>query len=261
MSAPSKCCVCDQDTTTRCEACGKAGFNLFFCSRECQKRVWKYHKRVCGKEEFEQPLLIKAEADEMKRTKDDPASGSSDRPITLSDMLSVAFAATTAEQVLLLLDAVTEGHSRKLKVRAEATAVLTICRYTNFHRKQELLPVSHPDRICPWDSIARVDVNLLGKSIQSPSDWPVWRSPLLHRVLVVQALFANKETSQPPSTATGISSTSLWRSDPQNESIAAQRGVERFIDEEVRSKYGEEEARRVKQALDDVYEVHTRPQW
>ncbi|GAA6033035.1 hypothetical protein JCM8097_000112 [Rhodosporidiobolus ruineniae] len=42
------CCVCGKETTQRCGACGKAGFDLFFCSREHQKLVWFAHKLVCG---------------------------------------------------------------------------------------------------------------------------------------------------------------------------------------------------------------------
>ncbi|GAA6032948.1 hypothetical protein JCM8097_000061 [Rhodosporidiobolus ruineniae] len=42
------CCVCGKETTQRCGACGKAGFDLFFCSTEHQRMVWFAHKRVCG---------------------------------------------------------------------------------------------------------------------------------------------------------------------------------------------------------------------
>ncbi|GAA6051787.1 Proteophosphoglycan 5 [Rhodotorula toruloides] len=45
---PSKCCVCGEGTTKRCQACAKHGIHLFFCSPEHQKLVWKHHKQVCG---------------------------------------------------------------------------------------------------------------------------------------------------------------------------------------------------------------------
>ncbi|BGP07668.1 hypothetical protein JCM10049v2_003508 [Rhodotorula toruloides] len=45
---PSKCCVCGAPTTKRCQACAKSGIDLFFCSPEHQKLVWKHHKQVCG---------------------------------------------------------------------------------------------------------------------------------------------------------------------------------------------------------------------
>ncbi|GAA6032908.1 hypothetical protein JCM8097_000043 [Rhodosporidiobolus ruineniae] len=47
-STTGKCCVCGQETKDRCGACAKAGFDLFFCSREHQKLVWFAHKLVCG---------------------------------------------------------------------------------------------------------------------------------------------------------------------------------------------------------------------
>ncbi|GAA6027650.1 hypothetical protein JCM8097_007965 [Rhodosporidiobolus ruineniae] len=43
------CCVCGKDTSTRCSACAKVGIDLFFCSPEHQKLVWKgAHSEVCG---------------------------------------------------------------------------------------------------------------------------------------------------------------------------------------------------------------------
>ncbi|KAL7341527.1 hypothetical protein BJY59DRAFT_725049 [Rhodotorula toruloides] len=45
---PSKCCVCGEATDKRCGPCGKNGIDLFFCSPEHQKLVWKYHKQICG---------------------------------------------------------------------------------------------------------------------------------------------------------------------------------------------------------------------
>ncbi|BGO91176.1 hypothetical protein NBRC10512_005730 [Rhodotorula toruloides] len=42
------CLVCSTATENCCSACRKAGIELRFCSAECQKRVWKYHKRICG---------------------------------------------------------------------------------------------------------------------------------------------------------------------------------------------------------------------
>ncbi|GAA5974303.1 hypothetical protein JCM11641_006724 [Rhodosporidiobolus odoratus] len=42
------CCVCGEETTQKCGACGQAGFDLRFSSRDCQKVVWFVHKRVCG---------------------------------------------------------------------------------------------------------------------------------------------------------------------------------------------------------------------
>ncbi|GAA6032922.1 hypothetical protein JCM8097_000050 [Rhodosporidiobolus ruineniae] len=71
MSTPptGHCCVCGKETKDRCGACGKAGFNLFFCSREHQKLVWFAHKRICASrtKPFSFPPLTE---DEIEYAKD-----------------------------------------------------------------------------------------------------------------------------------------------------------------------------------------------
>ncbi|BGP41229.1 hypothetical protein JCM10450v2_005268 [Rhodotorula kratochvilovae] len=44
----TRCSVCDSSNSRRCGPCAAAGFDLFFCSPEHQKLVWKTHKQVCG---------------------------------------------------------------------------------------------------------------------------------------------------------------------------------------------------------------------
>ncbi|BGP15782.1 hypothetical protein JCM10213v2_003771 [Rhodosporidiobolus nylandii] len=63
-----QCCVCGKEARERCSACGKAGFDLFFCSREHQKLSWFAHKRVCGDKSnpFVFPLLTREEAEDAK---------------------------------------------------------------------------------------------------------------------------------------------------------------------------------------------------
>ncbi|GAA6038704.1 hypothetical protein JCM8097_002355 [Rhodosporidiobolus ruineniae] len=48
LSPQGQCCVCGAASTQRCSACGKAGFDLFFCSQEHQKPVWYAHKLSRG---------------------------------------------------------------------------------------------------------------------------------------------------------------------------------------------------------------------
>ncbi|GAA6014033.1 hypothetical protein JCM10207_000213 [Rhodosporidiobolus poonsookiae] len=62
-----RCCVCAIETEIRCAACSAVGTDLFFCSKEHQKLVWKVHKRFCGKASFEHPLLEPEEAARAKR--------------------------------------------------------------------------------------------------------------------------------------------------------------------------------------------------
>ncbi|GAA6036939.1 hypothetical protein NBRC10512_001288 [Rhodotorula toruloides] len=65
---PSKCCVCGEPTTKRCQACAKSGIDLFFCSPEHQKLVWKHHKKVCGLNaySFRYPPLSPEEVDLLR---------------------------------------------------------------------------------------------------------------------------------------------------------------------------------------------------
>ncbi|GAA5938580.1 hypothetical protein JCM3775_002163 [Rhodotorula graminis] len=62
------CLVCGIKTENRCSSCAKAGIDLFFCSPDHQKLVWKAHRRVCGPGKanpFMWPLLSQLEADEI----------------------------------------------------------------------------------------------------------------------------------------------------------------------------------------------------
>ncbi|BGP49409.1 hypothetical protein JCM10450v2_005299 [Rhodotorula kratochvilovae] len=44
----TRCAICDAATANRCSSCAAHGFDLFFCSKEHQKLVWKTHRDVCG---------------------------------------------------------------------------------------------------------------------------------------------------------------------------------------------------------------------
>ncbi|KAL7341516.1 hypothetical protein BJY59DRAFT_725039 [Rhodotorula toruloides] len=73
---PSKCCVCGVPTTKRCQACAKSGIDLFFCSPEHQKLVWKHHKEVCGPNAhpFRFPPLSQDEVDELLALENQPVT-------------------------------------------------------------------------------------------------------------------------------------------------------------------------------------------
>ncbi|TNY22464.1 hypothetical protein DMC30DRAFT_145490 [Rhodotorula diobovata] len=62
------CLVCGTKTRNRCSDCAKAGIDLFFCSHEHQKLVWKAHRLVCGPGKanpFMWPLLTEDESREV----------------------------------------------------------------------------------------------------------------------------------------------------------------------------------------------------
>ncbi|GAA6042600.1 hypothetical protein JCM8097_003151 [Rhodosporidiobolus ruineniae] len=63
---PGPCLACGKEAETRCQACGKAGISLFFCSKEHQRLLWPTHKKVCGARSnpFTLPGLTVAEVDD-----------------------------------------------------------------------------------------------------------------------------------------------------------------------------------------------------
>ncbi|BGP39648.1 hypothetical protein JCM10449v2_003599 [Rhodotorula kratochvilovae] len=63
------CLICGVETKNRCSICAKAGIDLYFCSPEHQKLVWKAHKEVCGPpfaSPFTPPNLTQVEEDALR---------------------------------------------------------------------------------------------------------------------------------------------------------------------------------------------------
>ncbi|GAA6047097.1 hypothetical protein JCM3770_004195 [Rhodotorula araucariae] len=56
------CVVCCMASKTRCSPCAKVGVELFFCSPECQRLVWRAHKPVCARNPFPLPDVTPDEA-------------------------------------------------------------------------------------------------------------------------------------------------------------------------------------------------------
>uniref|UniRef100_A0A0K3CGK3 BY PROTMAP: gi/472581010/gb/EMS18771.1/ zinc finger, MYND-type protein [Rhodosporidium toruloides NP11] n=1 Tax=Rhodotorula toruloides TaxID=5286 RepID=A0A0K3CGK3_RHOTO len=70
------CLVCGNRTTKRCTRClDESGIDLFFCSPECQKLVWRGHKLFCCANAlpFVLPFLTPAEAETAIANLDKPA--------------------------------------------------------------------------------------------------------------------------------------------------------------------------------------------
>ncbi|GAA5979644.1 hypothetical protein JCM5350_003791 [Sporobolomyces pararoseus] len=60
-----QCVVCGKNTISKCSSCLAAGLDwMYFCSVDHQKLIWKTHKQVCGKKNFEWPPLSQEEVDE-----------------------------------------------------------------------------------------------------------------------------------------------------------------------------------------------------
>ncbi|GAA6042611.1 hypothetical protein JCM8097_003159 [Rhodosporidiobolus ruineniae] len=89
QSTGGPCLVCGKEALTRCQACGKAGISLFFCSKEHQRVLWPVHKLVCGPSAnpFTFPGLSQGEADEAKRNLDVPFPMEGGESVKRTDML------------------------------------------------------------------------------------------------------------------------------------------------------------------------------
>ncbi|BGP07572.1 hypothetical protein NBRC10512_005765 [Rhodotorula toruloides] len=59
------CIVCGKKSESRCQPCGKAGVEVYFCGAEHQRAIWPVHKFFCGPKAcpLVWPDLTTAEAD------------------------------------------------------------------------------------------------------------------------------------------------------------------------------------------------------
>ncbi|GAA5849808.1 hypothetical protein JCM8547_000569 [Rhodosporidiobolus lusitaniae] len=65
--AKGQCWVCGKETEHRCSSCAKEEMDVFLCSREHQKLVWPWHKRLCGEPSLLMPLFSPTEATRLKQ--------------------------------------------------------------------------------------------------------------------------------------------------------------------------------------------------
>ncbi|GAA5849645.1 hypothetical protein JCM8547_000519 [Rhodosporidiobolus lusitaniae] len=65
------CWGCGKKTESKCLPCSERGFDIFFCSKEHQKLVWKQHKRICGERSnpFRFPPFDATELDLLRQAK------------------------------------------------------------------------------------------------------------------------------------------------------------------------------------------------
>ncbi|BGO91111.1 hypothetical protein NBRC10512v2_003378 [Rhodotorula toruloides] len=104
------CLVCGEETTKLCSKCLGAGHELFFCSPEHQKLIWRDHHRVCGRPLVpdSRPWLSKLEALEAVANMDVPRRLPHGKIASLIEFLNEAGCATRF--IVTHIYRLTEGH-------------------------------------------------------------------------------------------------------------------------------------------------------
>ncbi|GAA5849812.1 hypothetical protein JCM8547_000570 [Rhodosporidiobolus lusitaniae] len=186
------CCVCGVPASTRCPTCGGAGLDLFFCSTEHQKLVWKSHKRVCGHPSFPHPLLTEEESQLALSARNDKVA----TPMSAATELSLSNVVRDIipmpdEQVPILIQTVTAGITAPppplpLRNLALASIRSLLPRLRLAHLPSPLAASQNR----PFDSLAHV---MLRRSIQRAGPpvlvEPEWLGEFQHLLLIALVLF------------------------------------------------------------------------
>ncbi|GAA6027705.1 hypothetical protein JCM8097_007991 [Rhodosporidiobolus ruineniae] len=214
------CCVCGKATSTRCSACAKVGIDLFFCSPEHQKLVWKgAHSKVCGQKghPFDYPDMTAIEAQAVKRSgRIDPFQGldAQERRVVQEELcqrfkLSVApgFSQTTLANTLCDLARIPESDFEKVipgllqDSRSGAVgdrALFLRTAYSalfGFHLCRDYVsPVSFP--YSPFCPVAHLEAHIDAKYPEISGTRAV--TQLLHHALVLYQLINIKKQASPP---------------------------------------------------------------
>ncbi|GAA6014035.1 hypothetical protein JCM10207_000214 [Rhodosporidiobolus poonsookiae] len=180
-----RCCVCAIETENRCAACSAVGTDLFFCSKEHQKLVWKVHKRFCGKASFEQTLLEREEAEHAKRTAHTFTDSGNH---TLASIFSRSYSE---------IDAATQGSGvmssrTPFQLRGDALLIRSMLGRDASYQKPDPL-------LGPLSLLARFEAELQlvlkrDAEFQPVSELP-WYSPLMHQLAVTFAIASSPHSA------------------------------------------------------------------
>lgn len=110
-----------------CAKCGKCE-RVRYCSRECQKKDWKRHKKVCGKEESHRIVSIRVFGDHVDEA--DLPHNPSSASLFLDEKGQIL-----SEPTNPLFDAIASGSSANLKKAVEDRRVSD--RYLNHRRSSD----------------------------------------------------------------------------------------------------------------------------
>ncbi|GAA5938590.1 hypothetical protein JCM3775_002166 [Rhodotorula graminis] len=181
------CLVCGIRTENRCSSCAKAGIDLFFCSPDHQKLMWKWHRRVCGPGKanpFIWPLLSQLEADEIIEhmhestgTFAEPGPG----PSTVAEGVQYSLR-LSPEKLAYIVPKVTEGAPMSIwdgHLAAQQTVLACVRAYETMRIKHTLYKRSSP----PIDALkALVGHDFIVATNKEYGTEP-WRTQYRHFVL------------------------------------------------------------------------------
>ncbi|BGP39540.1 hypothetical protein JCM10450v2_003506 [Rhodotorula kratochvilovae] len=206
MTAPAsvqECIVCSSDSRTRCSACAAVGIDLFFCSAECQKLVWKAHRPVCARNPFPLPDVSPEEAAAFAATANTPMTAFGDVTTTEAQRISLV-SGLPAETALRRLAGPTYDPTYPYKAMLVLNMRVSMSADSGRRASQQsamdclatyaMLPLSNlfVDELLPED---------LGSQ--------PWFAALLHRALIVGALISRGGTSDPQDPRTRLAYLAL----------------------------------------------------
>ncbi|GAA5906482.1 hypothetical protein JCM8208_004673 [Rhodotorula glutinis] len=178
------CLVCAIKTENRCSNCAKAGIDLFFCSPDHQKLVWKAHRRVCGPGKanpFTWPLLSQHEFDEIIEHMHEVTGMLTKSNKSIADSLSGCFPNAGPIHIPHLL----MGLTRPVKEVRKQQRLLGAVRGLDIMRR--CTPLVDRDNMyaVPFvDAISAVAYHEGAYICTSDGDEEPWRTKLRHLMLV-----------------------------------------------------------------------------
>ncbi|GAA5838051.1 hypothetical protein JCM9279_004112 [Rhodotorula babjevae] len=179
------CLVCGVETKNRCSSCQAAGVDIFLCSRDHLKLIWKAHKPHCGPGKanpFRLPPLSEEEMIELHGRKDEVIWGPTGLTTILRSLASIC--GRSEEHVLEHIAGPPDDMSLPYKPH-----LINLVRSTRF-----ILSSDHGDDNASFDVVftafTGVVLDCLAKARLLPRDQCAspWWTPLHHRLVVAASL-------------------------------------------------------------------------
>ncbi|GAA6014010.1 hypothetical protein JCM10207_000205 [Rhodosporidiobolus poonsookiae] len=185
-----RCCVCANETEIRCAACSAVGTDLFFCSKEHQKLVWKVHKRFCRQAIFEHPLLEPEEAEHAKRI----AVIRAIAPLLPGQPLESSAATAFIGSVI---DTVTSTSAHPVAQRLSGPTRQGAAQVIRAFLLND--PSRAPDHplLTPFAFLAHIEQRIIDRLADPAVHRRSWYPVFMHRLAVVLAVFAAPQRMEP----------------------------------------------------------------